>query len=131
MTTYKTLTRLSSGGGISKVGGYNSRYFPTLVVVQKKYSSIMVINRRRLSNARIARVAFTALLFTAYFVIYDLNKLTLSYHPSSSLNKTIHTQRKFSDSIELNIQRGLNIINIRSGQHVAAWIYDGYMAASC
>ena len=52
---------------------------------------------------------------------------TLSYHPSSSLNKTIHTtQRKFSDSIELNIQRGLNIINIRSGQHVAAWIYDGY-----
>ncbi len=88
----------------------------------------MVINRRRLRNARIARVAFSALLSIAYyFVIYDWNKdpLMPSYHPTS-LNKTIHIQRKFSDSIELNIQRGLNIINIKSGQHVAAWIYDGY-----
>jgi hypothetical protein len=52
----------------------------------------MVINRRRLSNARIARRAITALLFTAHF-FYNVKKnpLTLSYHPSS-LNKTIQRQ---------------------------------------
>ncbi len=71
----------------------------------------MVINGRRLRNTRIARVVFKALLSIAYFVIYDLNKdpLMPSYHPTS-LNKTIHIQRKFSDSIELNIQRGQAIM---------------------
>ena len=56
----------------------------------------MVINRRRLSNARIARRAITALLSTAYF-FYNVKKnpLTLSYHQfefeeqNHSLNKTI------------------------------------------
>ena len=50
---------------------------------------------------------FTAFLSIAYLIIYEENNkydpLTLSYHiPSSSLNKTIHIQRKFSDKIRSN-----------------------------
>ena len=66
----------------------------------------MVINRRRLSNVRIARVAFTALLFTAYFVIYDMNKknpLTPSFHPSSSL--IINDDDDDDDNVEQDYDR--------------------------
>mmetsp|Transcript_24214 Transcript_24214/g.39423 ORF Transcript_24214/g.39423 Transcript_24214/m.39423 type:complete len:396 (-) Transcript_24214:397-1584(-) len=92
----------------------------------------MVINRRGLSNTRIARVAFTALLFTAYFVLYAVNKndTTLWSPPTPTspvLNKAVphNNSQRFSNSIELNVQRGLNIINMLSGQHMAAWIYVG------
>ena len=43
-------------------------------------------------------------------------------------DKFIYATRQrnlFSNSIESNIDRGLNIINIQSGQKIASWIYDG------
>lgn len=37
----------------------------------------------------------------------------------------LHSPRRFSNNTQLNINRGLNIINCWSGQHMAAWIYTG------
>ena len=93
----------------------------------------MVINRRGLSNARIAMVAFTALLVTtAYFLCDVMNKDDALWSPptptsSVVLNKAVphNNSKRFSNSIELNVQRGLNIINTLSGQQMAAWIYVG------
>eukprot|EP00548_Thalassiothrix_antarctica_P016466 CAMPEP_0194187770 /NCGR_PEP_ID=MMETSP0154-20130528/52314_1 /TAXON_ID=1049557 /ORGANISM="Thalassiothrix antarctica, Strain L6-D1" /LENGTH=298 /DNA_ID=CAMNT_0038907721 /DNA_START=112 /DNA_END=1005 /DNA_ORIENTATION=- len=36
--------------------------------------------------------------------------------------------RKFSDDVQLNIDRGLNLINCWSGQKISTWIYDGRKA---
>lgn len=33
--------------------------------------------------------------------------------------------RRFSDNIQLNVDRGLNIVNMFSAQHMSSWIYDG------
>ncbi len=33
--------------------------------------------------------------------------------------------RRFSDNVTLNINRGMNIINIWSGHQMTAWVYDG------
>jgi hypothetical protein len=36
-----------------------------------------------------------------------------------------HSPRRFSDNIQLNVDRGLNIVNMLSGQHISSWIYEG------
>mmetsp|Transcript_22720 Transcript_22720/g.34361 ORF Transcript_22720/g.34361 Transcript_22720/m.34361 type:complete len:438 (+) Transcript_22720:33-1346(+) len=36
-----------------------------------------------------------------------------------------HNPRNYSDNIQLNIDRGMNIISWRSGQRLASWIYAG------
>ena len=39
--------------------------------------------------------------------------------------KQKHSPRRFSDNIQLNVDRGLNIVNMLSGQHISSWIYEG------
>ena len=58
-------------------------------------SSSMVINRRRLSNARIASVACTALLSIAYFVIYEMFEL------ENSLNKKNSHRQNYAEDYEI------------------------------
>jgi hypothetical protein len=39
--------------------------------------------------------------------------------------KHVHRPRRFSEETQLNIHRGLNLVNQWSGQRIATWIYDG------
>ncbi len=79
------------------------------------------------TKGRIRRFIVALIVFaTGMWDLTRSSRVTFVQSPYPSiLNKTMHIQRKFSDSIELNIERGLNIINVWSGQSVAAWIYDG------
>ncbi|KAL3918562.1 MAG: hypothetical protein SGILL_004178, partial [Bacillariaceae sp.] len=36
-----------------------------------------------------------------------------------------HNPRRFSDNTQLNVNRGLNVVNAWSGQRMAKWIYVG------
>ena len=88
------------------------------------------LSQEERTTRRIRRYIIALIVFaTGMWDLSNLHTFVQSPYPSI-LNKTIHIQRKFSDSIQLNVQRGLNIINVCSGQHVAAWIYDGFESLS-
>jgi hypothetical protein len=43
----------------------------------------------------------------------------------NSVTASHHNPRRFSNNMKLNIDRGLNLINMNSAQNIAAWIYTG------
>ena len=57
------------------------------------------------------------------FASFSSSLLDMSSENDHTLPR--HDPRRFSHNVELNVKRGLNIINILSGQHVARWIFNG------
>jgi hypothetical protein len=69
-------------------------------------------------------------MFIECNIIYKSSVVSTSYLRLESIVHTApmrhkNSPRRFSDNIQLNVDRGLNIVNCWSGQHISSWIYEG------
>ena len=109
---------------------------PVYFTISKTLSClIMGVPKIRRVFATLAIITFILLcanfkqmkIISSYVMQTELSlDITLQEKPLVTRNDVkIHNPRIFSDNIQLNIDRGLNIIHMLSAQYISAWIYDG------
>ena len=80
-----------------------------------------VINKNKSATATI----IVMLLLNAAFQLWQISPVIEWLKSEETPFDNTIVSARFTNNVQLNIDRGLNVINVWSGQHMAAWIYAG------